>query len=493
MLFNSLQFLIFLPFILLITSCFPRKKRYLVYLFASYYFYMCMDPVYAIVLLLVTVTTYVCAKEIGKDKAIETGGAIRGKGTLTAGVIINAVIYLSFLKFDFLHDKLLAAFHRFGISIGEHRLDLFLPLSVLMLTLQALSYLIDVYRGEIEAEDNFFRVALLVAFFPKLIVGPIVKAKDFFKQMYLPARITFENFVEGVLLMIWGYFVKIVVADRIAVFVDVVYGNYTEYKGWYLIVATLFLGIYMYCNFLGYTTIAQGVAKILGFELPDNFEQPFFAVNVKEYWRKWFTSLHVWFKEYVYIPLGGSKNGTTNYYRNVLIIFMTTGLLQGIGISYLIWGMLNAFYIIIGDVLSFIRNILCKMFGINPENGANKFIKAIFTILLIDFAWIFIRAGSLADAGSIIGSIFTATNPEILFDGSLFGCGVASQHFQMMMIFIGVVCIVDILKARGVVIRHAIMKQDAWCQVLVVAFSVLAILLFGSYALEFRFADLLCF
>lgn len=216
--------------------------------------------------------------------------------------------------------------------------DIILPVGISFYTFQALSYTMDVYRNEIYAEKNFFRYALFVSFFPQLVAGPIERSKNLLKQLGMPKKFNFEKVKEGILLMLWGYFLKMILADRIAIFVDSVYGDYQTFSGYYIAVATILFAIQIYCDFSGYSIIAMGAAKILDIDLMENFDAPYYSSSVAEFWRKWHISLTSWFKDYLYIPLGGSRKGKFRKNFNKMIVFLVSGLWHGANLSFVVWG-----------------------------------------------------------------------------------------------------------------------------------------------------------
>lgn len=341
MLFNSIDFLIFFPIVLIVYFIFPNKIKYLWLLAASYYFYMCWNAKYALLILVSTIITYVSGLLLEKVKRtkFERKKIKYIKNWIVAGSFaLNLSILFYFKYVNFAIDLLTKLFDKVNIALNITQFDIILPVGISFYTFQALSYTVDVYRDDIYAEKNFFRYALFVSFFPQLVAGPIERSKNLLKQLAVPQKFKFENFREGLLLMLWGYFLKIVLADRIAIFVDTVYGDFYAYTGWYIVVATVLFGVQIYCDFAGYSTIAMGAAKILGIQLMENFNAPYFSVSVAEFWRKWHISLTLWFKDYLYIPLGGSRKGKLRKYLNKMIVFLCSGLWHGASLSFVVWG-----------------------------------------------------------------------------------------------------------------------------------------------------------
>lgn len=341
--------------------------------------------------------------------------------------------------------------------------------------------MIDVYRDDINAEKNFFRYALFVSFFPQLVAGPIERSQNLLTQLAQKHKPNFEQMRDGLLLMLWGFFLKIVLADRIAIFVDTIYGDINKYGGWYLIVATVLFAVQIYCDFAGYSTIATGASEILGIRLMENFNAPYFSQSVSEFWRRWHISLSSWFRDYVYVPLGGNRKGTLRKYVNIMIVFLVSGLWHGAGWSYVAWGGLNGAYQVIGSVLKPFRDKTVAILGLHRDSFAHKMAKTFFTFVLVCFTWIFFRAFRFLDAFKIIKSIIKVRNPWILFDGSLYKCGLVQKEFSMMLFCIAILFVADFLKIRGVKIREQIAKQDFWFRWLAVAGAALFILIFGVW------------
>ena len=315
MLFNSMQFMIFFPIVLLIYFAIPQKMKNYWLLAASYYFYMCWNAKYALLLLFSTLVTYISGLLIEKiknsDKTLTQQVKLK-KMVVGLSFSINLAILFFFKYFNFVIDTVQKAFGFINVELNIPVFDVILPVGISFYTFQALSYTMDVYRDEIYAEKNFCQYALFVSFFPQLVAGPIERSKNLLKQLAVPKKFNFEKAREGLLLMLWGFFLKIVISDRTAVFVDIVYQNYNVYTGWYLVIATILFAVQIYCDFYGYSVIAMGAAKFLGIDLMENFDAPYISKSVADFWRRWHISLTSWFKDYLYIPLGGSRvNGNS--------------------------------------------------------------------------------------------------------------------------------------------------------------------------------------
>lgn len=343
MLFNSYDFLIFFPIVTLIYFLIPHKVRCIWLLITSYYFYMCWNAKYALILLLSTTVTYISGLLIENANKIqdEKKGTKLKKTFVVLSFVINLSILFLFKYFDFAVDNINRVLSYLNIQILEPSFDIVLPVGISFYIFQALSYTVDVYRKDVKAEKNFLKYALFVSFFPQLVAGPIERSKNLIKQIHERHYFNAQRVKDGLLLMIWGGFQKIVIADRVAIVVDTVFNNFPEYGGMYIVVASILFAVQIYCDFAGYSTIAIGAAKVMGFALMENFNAPYFSTSVSEFWRRWHISLSSWFKDYLYIPLGGNRKGKLRKYINLMIVFIVSGLWHGAEWSFVIWGALN--------------------------------------------------------------------------------------------------------------------------------------------------------
>lgn len=495
MVFNSIDFLIFFPIVVLVYYMVPHKARHICLLVASYYFYMCWNAKYALLLLTSTGLTYLCGLCIDYfDQRTSEKVKIKGKRISLLGcIIINLGILFVFKYFNFFNEAISQMLNILGIKIIPMQSNLLLPVGISFYTFQALSYTIDLYRKDIYVEKNFLKYALFVSFFPQLVAGPIERSKNLLVQLGKKVTITTNEIMEGILLMLWGFFLKIVIAERIAVVVDTVYGDIERYGGYYLIVATVLFAIQIYCDFAGYSIIAMGTAKILGINLMENFDAPYLSKSVAIFWRNWHISLSSWFKDYVYIPLGGGRKGKCRKYINKMIVFLVSGLWHGASWTYIIWGGLNGLYQIIGEVLMPVRDKICKKLCVNRKLFGTRCIQIIVTFCLIDFAWIFFRAETLQEAFEVIKSIITVKNIGILFDGSLYELGLERFDFEIMVVAIGVLMICDCYKRKEIVIRKKILEQDVWFRWLLIVGSFWIILMLGLYGTEYDVGQFIYF
>lgn len=510
MLFNSLDFLVFFPAVVLLYYCIPNKFRYIWLLICSYYFYMCWNVEYALLLLLSTAITYVSGiliaglrereQQEGREGAGEDGAykSSAGKGGAVKAVVavsftLNLAILFFYKYFNFLTENLQQIFSIVNIQIKLPELDLLLPVGISFYIFQALGYTMDVYRGDVKVEKNFLRYAVFVSFFPQLVAGPIERSKNLLKQFSEEHKFHLETVKENLLLMAWGYFCKMVIADRIAVFVDAVYGDYVQYGGWYIVVATVLFAFQIYCDFAGYSTIAMGAAGVMGFKLMENFNAPYCAVSVPDFWRRWHISLTSWFRDYLYIPLGGNRKGRLRKYLNKIIVFLVSGFWHGAQWSYVIWGGLNGIFIVLSEIFAPARKWLKEKTGWKENAASNKVLQAIVTFCLVDFTWIFFRAPGTKDALKMIQSIFTIKNIEIFFDNSLYGLGLDRRNFIFMILSIIVLLVVDVCHSKGIRIRVWLKTQNVWFRWLVSIALIEAVLIFGIWGVGYDKAAFIYF
>lgn len=440
-------------------------------LLASYYFYMCWNPTYALLILTSTSITYVCG--ILTDFFLQS---FYRKLVLFLSLASNLSILFVFKYANFFLENLDKVLSACGVEIIQRRLDLLLPVGISFYTFQALSYAIDVYRKDIPAERNFIRYALFVSFFPQLVAGPIERSKNLLTQIQTMDRISllqFERIRNGCLLMLWGFFEKMVIADRASILVNTVYNGYQNYGFIEIFIATILFAIQIYCDFGGYSHIAIGAAKVLGIDLMQNFQQPYFSESINQFWRRWHISLTSWFTDYLYIPLGGSRKGTKRKYLNTLIVFGVSGLWHGASWSFITWGMLHAIYKIVGDI----KNNCTPPPRIHTPNCISRRIrKCIITFLLVDFAWIFFAANSMKDALKILRQMTSAVQKE-----NIFSLGLNSQNLTVLFFSILLLFAVDFLREKKIPVLKRFMEQECWfrwgsCLVL-----LWMILLFGVY------------
>lgn len=486
MLFNTPQYLLFLPFVIFVYYFLPLKVRYIWLLFTSYYFYMQWNPLYIMLLFSCTFLTYLCGR------MMEETEKCRRKVYFITCILLNLGILVFFKYFQFgiaILNRLLVLAHIHEISLQP---DILLPVGISFYTLQALGYLIDVYRGEIYAEKNFLRYALFVSFFPQLVAGPIERSKNLLVQLYKPQSFSYENLRKGAMLVLYGLFLKMVIADRAAILVNTVYQDSETYQGFYIVVATLLFSIQIYCDFYGYSTIARGSALMLGIHLMENFDAPYLSRSVKEFWRRWHISLSGWFRDYLYIPLGGNRKGMLRKEGNLLTVFAVSGLWHGASFAFIFWGILNGVYQVIEDAFNKagvwitknyqrLQNIVNSNELRSEKRFSNIFLHTILTFLMISFAWLFFRAGSIHEAFEILKNLFAVNNWFILFDGSLYELGIARNYMNVLIGSILLLFVVDYYKYEKRDVVTLFLRQGWWFRVSGIMLLILSILLYGCY------------
>lgn len=491
MVFNSIDFLLFFPIVLIVYFVIPAKYRYIWLLVASYYFYMSWNPKYAVLILISTVITYLSGILLGKfggevGQKADSRKIKQKKNRIVANSFISNIGILFFFKyFDFAFDNLNRVLSLLHMEMIEKPFDVLLPVGISFYTFQALSYTMDVYRGDIKPEKNLLKYALFVSFFPQLVAGPIERSTNLMKQVQEVHTFKlwdYDNITNGAALMLWGYFMKMVVADRVAILADFVFGNYTQYGAAALILAAVFFAVQIYCDFNSYSLIAMGSAEIMGFNLIENFNTPYFSCSIKEFWRRWHISLSGWFRDYLYIPLGGNRKGKLRKYVNLLITFLVSGLWHGASFSFVAWGGLHGLYQVIGDFTLPFREKAVKKFRVNTHCFSYKLLRCWITFMLVDFAWIFFRCSSIKESIAYIRQIVTHVDPWSIFNGSLFTLGLSRIDFFVALLAIMILLIVDAVRyKKGMQLNAYLNTQSLWFRWGVYIFLVVAIFIFGIY------------
>ena len=486
--FNSLHFLIFFPVVLLIYLVIPAKVRYIWLLLASYYFYMSWNPVYALLIAFSTVITYLCSLGIGM---LNTDPRDRNRRLRRAMLIIglagNLLVLFVFKYFNFASDSVNAVLKGFGYSPIAPKVDFVLPVGISFYTFQALGYMIDVYRGDTPAEKNPLRYALFVSFFPQLVAGPIERSGNLLSQLKNVEKIKpfdYERIIKGFSVMLWGYFMKVVVADRAAVIVNHVFDNWWHLDSLALVLGTVFFAVQIYCDFAGYSAVAVGAAGVMGFTLTDNFKTPYFAVSVRDFWRRWHITLSTWFRDYVYIPLGGNRRGKARKYLNMMLTQLLSGLWHGANWTYVVWGGIHGLYQVAGDITRRPKERLCRRFGVDTGAKSFRVLKAAVTFCLVDLAWIFFRAPSISVACMYIARIFTHIDPWNLTNGSLADLGMDGRELNILLISVAALFVVDLLQKKRR-FDSLLENQNVWFRPVVLLVIAFVIIIFGAYGLSF--------
>ena len=481
MMFNSFGFLTFFALVLGIYFVVPKKARYIWLLLASYVFYLSWNVKYVVFLLLSTVTTYFAAVAIEKWKNY--------RGRVRIITVLCLVLNMGFLfLFKYLDFALEGIGKVFGIFVEkpDFLANLLLPLGISFYTFQVIGYLVDVYRGEIEAERNIARYALFVSYFPRIVQGPIERSKTFFPQIQnLPMVNIYNgaNIRDGVVTMLYGYFMKMIVADRAAIFVDRVfnYETYSEYKGFVVLVAAVLFSVQIYCDFAGYTYIAIGASKLFGIQLTDNFNAPYLALSIKDFWDRWHISLTSWFRDYLYFPLGGNRKGKLRKYLNIMIVFLVSGLWHGAGWNFVAWGGFHGLARVLGEATKELRERVAKALGADRKVWSYRLGQGIYTFALVTVLWVFFRAGSIHQAFELLENMISDFNPWVLTDGTLLKLGLDGKDFNVLLCGILIVFAVDYLKTKKGSVLAMFANQGFVFQWLTVFVAIWCILFFGIY------------
>lgn len=485
MAFNSLHFLIFFPIVVLIYFMIPQKVRYVWLLISSYYFYMCWNAEYALLILFSTVATYLCGLLIqGVGKSWEGKKKRRfAKMSLALCIAVNLGILFFFKYFDFAFSSLQFAFARVDIQLNNPQFDILLPVGISFYTFQALGYIIDVYKEESKAEKNFLKYALFVSFFPQLVAGPIERSGNLLRQINKPTHFDVENARYGLFTMGYGLFLKMVVADNIARVIDPVFQEYENSHGMVIVMCMILFAFQIYCDFHGYTQIAIGSAKVLGFQLQENFNAPYLAGSIKEFWRNWHISLTSFFTDYLYIPLGGSRKGKLRKYVNTMIVFLASGLWHGASWAFVIWGGVNGLYLILYDLFQNAGGKMLNKLKVDTSALGWKVLSRLVTFILVDYAWIYFRAGGLREAFYIQANILRDFHlPYLLSElcWSMFG----SYTTLLIILFsLALIFVTDYLQYKGVDWKNAVLSQQIgyrWFTYIVLLFTILVFGVYGT-------------
>lgn len=480
--FVSIGFLILLFATVLVYYQTPHRYRWVCLLAASYVFYIFSSPVYAIFLIVSTVVTYGSGLLIGRINS-GTGKQKYKKLIVVFSLLINIGILMVFKYADFFRETYSGLLALFWVSVATEAFHLILPVGISFYTFQSLSYTIDVYRGDVEPQTHLGKYALFVSFFPTLVSGPIQKSKDFLKKIDEVHPFDYAGIKKGVLLMLWGYFEKMVVADRLGILVNTVYENPSKYHGLESILASFFYTFQIYCDFSGYSNIAIGAAEMLGFHLAENFNCPYFAKSIQDFWRRWHISLSTWFRDYLYFPLGGSRCSKFRRCLNVLIVFTVCGFWHGASLTFLFWGLLHGIYQVIGLLLKPLKERAREAMGIKKQSIGYRIIQVAITFLLVNFAWIFFRADTMENAFLLIGNMFQF-DPAAIWNGALFQLGLTEPEFIAGLLGVAIIMLVDILKKR-IDLRTALMSRNVVLRWTVYLAAVLILMLFGVYGSEY--------
>jgi D-alanyl-lipoteichoic acid acyltransferase DltB (MBOAT superfamily) len=430
----------------------------------SYLFYCLYSPKYAILLAVMTAVAYFCGQLLNR----------RQSRLLLAGGIICSFLPLALLK---------------GISFFPSVRDLYsivIPMGLSYYSFKTVGYLVDVYKKKVDAEKNLVSFALFVSFFPELLVGPIDRAENLLTQINRPCDFSWKEVKRGVLFAAFGYMQKMVIADRIGMYVNAVYADPGTYTGVYTWAAVLLYSMQIYMDFAGCTNIARGLGMMMGYRLPYNFKQPYLSTSVAEFWRGWHMSLTGWFRDYVYIPLGGNRRGAVRKVINTMIVFGLSGLWHGNSVSFVVWGLLNGLFVVIGNGTRKIRDRIWKALHVDVRRLEFRVLRGAGTYLLISFAWIFFRADGMRQAFLLLRGMAAAPDGYILFGSGLYSFVFDAKNWYLLLIGLLVILAVSIMEKRGLQLDEMILNRPFATQLLVLYVLIFASVLMGVYGTAYN-------
>jgi alginate O-acetyltransferase complex protein AlgI len=486
MLFNSIEFIIFFPTVILLYFATPYRFRWLLLLIASYTFYMFWRVDYALLLVCSTLIDYACGRMMG---SIPDELRHKRKPWLWLSLLSNLGILFTFKYFNFFSEAAGDLAALLDLNYATPVFEILLPMGISFYTFQTMSYSIDVYYGRIQAEKHLGIFALFVTFFPQLVAGPIERAGNLLNQLKTEHKFDYERAASGARLMAWGFFKKVVIADRLAVFVNEVYNKPGEYEGIPLILATLFFAFQIYCDFSGYSDIAIGAARIMGFQLMENFRSPYFATSIKDFWNRWHISLSTWFRDYLYLPLGGNRVVKWRWYYNLFIVFLVSGIWHGANWTFIIWGALHGIYLVIGNATIEERGKLTDLLRLNRLPKLHKLLQVLTTFSLVCIAWVFFRANTLTDAWYILTHMFTGLSESVA--ALTYGVGAhwkllylnqVKEMFYLSVFFVALLVLIEFANTTMPSLRRRLDRLPVPLKVAFYGFAGACIFLFGSFS-----------
>lgn len=484
MLFNSFSFLIFFPIVFIIYYLIRKECRYAYLSIVSILSYIAISPKYALLLIVTTVSVYYFALLIGHNT--NTSGRLKAKFLFILCIVLNIGILVVCKYSSFIIGNTNHVLGYLGINNNlSLPLSVFIPLGISFYTLQALGYLIDVYHGRELAEKNFLKILLFASFFPTIVSGPIERSGNLLKQIKQGVEFDYDKIRIGYLTILWGYYEKFVLADIIHPIVINSFESYDQFGALNMILATLLYSVELYADFSGYSHIAIGASGMLGYDICPNFKQPYFATSIKEFWRRWHISLSSYLRDYLYIPLGGSRCSKIKLYRNLFVTFLVSGIWHGVGWCFIVWGIIHGLYQIIGSLTSKIRTQIRKILKLDDKCFSYRLFQMFITFLFVSFGWFFFRADSLRSACTMLEHGITNIHNYSIIDGNA---------IKNILLFMLPLILVDILKEKGIDPQRQILKQNyifRWGIYIIGAVAILIIMIrnFGVDASNFIYAQ----
>lgn len=473
MTYISFLFYIFVAVALFFYYIVPLKMRWYILLAASMMFYLTVCRTGWWILFGTVMVSYAVALLLDRSRGT-------GKKLLLAAGILSVIVPWFFTRNgNFIWHNVW----------GKESYTLLVPLGISFYTMQIIAYLADVYRGDISPQKNLAKYALFITFFPQILQGPIPRYQQLGQQLFCGHLFDEAKFTRGFYLLIWGFFLKLVIADKAAVIVNTVFDHDLAYGGGYIWMASVLYSIQLYADFLSCTTLAQGVSLLFGIELTKNFERPYLAVSVKDFWRRWHISLSGWLRDYIYIPLGGNRNGKWRRYLNLAVTFLISGIWHGAGFTYLLWGGIHGFYQIMGDVLEGWKEKADICLKIEPDSKGKRRLAQVGTFLLVNFAWIIFRADTVEIGIRMIKHMFTEFNPWIFFNDRIFTLGLGWKEMAVLFLAMVLLFAVEKKQEEGAVISESIMRQRLPVRWLVCMAGICVIMVLGTYGYGFDMQD----
>jgi len=403
MLFNSLAYVGFLIIVFTLYWIIPDRFRWILIVIASYFFYMCSGPKYGLIIFGVTTVSYLSGRLLEKQE-----NKRKRKAILSLTVIVCMGVLFFFKYFNFAAKNIIDLINLFGVKQDYVTFNIILPVGISFYTFQTMSYVIDVYKGDTKVEHHFGKYMAFVSFFPQLVAGPIERSNNLIPQINAVHRFNYDQAISGVKLMLWGYFKKLAIADVVSVYVKEVFNDPHNFTGFALTLASVFFALQIYCDFSGYSDIAIGTAKLFGFELMTNFRSPYLSRSVKEFWSRWHISLSTWFRDYVYIPLGGNRVSKVRHYINLMITFLASGLWHGANWTFVAWGGIHG-------LAQVIENIIFKKKNRDEHPKVIQVLEIIAVFVFAVFAWVFFVAHSFSDAVYVISHSFNGITAPLQY------------------------------------------------------------------------------
>jgi len=493
MAFNSIEFIAFALGVAVLYYVIPRKLRYIWLFVASIIFYSLWSIPHTILLLASGTVTFYLGILCHSPDETAPGDAARvnsRKRYVIFGILALAGELFVFKYLDFFLKQINTALNIAHIEANLPGLGWLLPVGISFYVFQSIGYLLDVYRGRVKAERNIIRFLLFITFFPKIVQGPIERSDGFLRQindLEERSRLDYRRITNGMITALWGFFMKMVIADRIAIVVDKVFSTYYVYGTVELAFAAICYAIQIYCDFAGYSAIAVGTASIFGFDLIQNFDCPYFSMSTREFWRRWHISLSTWFRDYVYISLGGSRCSKWRKRLNTLVTMLISGIWHGAGWSFIVWGMIHGLYQVASDMFSARLDGFKERMHMRTQSVSYRIGRMIVTFALIDLAWIFFRASSLRMALDYIWRMFTCFNPWALFDGSLLKLGLDQIEMNVLCLTMTILIIVDLVQyVKKIRIDRMLEDQCLWFRWGVIILLFTCVWVLGMYGPAFN-------